>query len=162
LHTLKASVPLQDLSDAAAAEAESACVKVVSINVPGEIGFRGLVSRIVAGVCTMACPIHSTCEDFRSEVVSAVGEAFNNAVLHAYEHTRGNVCLTLSFDSVRLVVELVETGAAYDPSAVPELLGNEPQESGMGLFIIRSFVDELRYTPGPPNRLRMVKRLPQP
>ena len=109
----------------------------------------------------MACSLHPACDDFRSEVVSAVGEAFNNAVFHAYEHTRGNVRLTLSFDSTQLVIELVETGKLFDPSVVPELLSDEPQESGMGLFIIRSFMDELSYTPGPPNRTRMTKRLPQ-
>ena len=151
-----------DPRDAASAKAEGLGVRVVSINVPGEIGFRGLVSRMVAAVCTMACPIHCAGEVFRHEVVSAVGEAFNNAVFHAYALTRGDVCLTMSFDMARIVIELVETGTAFDPEAVPELAGDEPQESGMGLFIIRRFVDELLYTPGPPNRLRMVKRLPQP
>ena len=158
---LEAPVPLHvDPCDAKAAEAES--VKVVSINVPGEIGFRGLVSRTLAAVCTMACPIHPAGEVFRYELVSAVGEAFNNAVFHAYALTHGDVCLTVSFDSVRIVVELVETGMTFDREAIPELAGDEPQESGMGLFIIRKFVDELLYIPGPPNRLRMVKLLPQP
>jgi hypothetical protein len=163
LDILEGPVPLHvDPCDAAGAEAKIGGVKVVSIIVPGEIGFRGLVSRTLAAVCTMACPIHPESDVFRYELVSAVGEAFNNAVLHAYAFTRGDVCLTVSFDSVRIVVELVETGEAFDPEAVPELAGDEPQESGMGLFIIRRFVDELLYTPGPPNRLRMVKRLPKP
>ena len=163
LDALESSVSLySDSREAEAVDPESVDVKVVSINVPGEIGYRGLVLRTVAAVCTMACPIHFACDDFRSEVLSAVGEAFNNAVFHAYEHARGSVCLTFSFDSARLAVELVETGKAFDPSVVSDLLGDEPQESGMGLFIIRSFMDELRYTPGPPNRLRMVKHLPQP
>lgn len=159
---LEAPVPLHvDPRDAASAEAGSMGAKVVSINVPGEVGFRRLVSRTVAAVCRMACP-HSAYDIFRQELVSAVGEAFNNAALHAYALTRGNVCLTLSFDLSRIVVELVETGEPFDPAAVPEFAGDEPQESGMGLFIIRRFVDELLYTAGPPNRLRMVKRLPQP
>jgi len=163
LGVLEGPVPLQvDPCDPAAAEAKIVGVKVVSIIVPGEIGFRGLVSRTLAAVCTMACPIHPAGDVFRYELVSAVGEAFNNAVFHAYALTRGDVCLTVSFDSVRIVVELEETGEAFHPEAVPELAGDEPQESGMGLFIIRSFVDELLYTPGPPNRLRMVKLLPKP
>ncbi len=135
--------------------------KVVSIAVPGELAFRDLVSRAVATVCRLACSNHSESETFCHEVVSAVGEAFNNAVLHAYAGARGDVSLTMSFDSSQVVVELAETGAAFDLEAVPDLMVDDPQESGMGLFIIRNFVDELTYTPGPPNRLRMTKRLPQ-
>ena len=135
--------------------------RVVSIAVPGELAFRGLVSRAVATVCKLACSDHSESETFCHEVVSAVGEAFNNAVLHAYDGARGDVSLTVSFDSSQVIVELAESGAAFDLAAVPDLMVDDPQESGMGLFIIRNFVDELTYTPGPPNRLRMTKRLPQ-
>ncbi len=134
---------------------------VVSITVPGELAFRGLVSRAVATVCKLACSNHTESERLCNEVVSAVGEAFNNAVLHAYDSTHGDVSLTVAFDSSQIVVELAESGAAFDLEAVPDLMVDEPQESGMGLFIIRNFVDELTYTPGPPNRLRMTKRLPQ-
>ncbi len=91
-----------------------------------------------------------------------MGEAFNNAVIHAYNVTQGDVSLTVSFDSSRVVVELADSGEAFDLEAVPGLIGDDPQESGKGLFIIRNFVDELTYVAGPPNRLRMTKRLPQP
>lgn len=135
--------------------------RVVSITVPGELAFRGLVSRAVATVCKLACADHAESERLCNEVVSSVGEAFNNAVIHAYNVTQGDVSLTVSFDSSQVVVELADSGEAFDLEAVPGLIGDDPQESGMGLFIIRNFVDELTYTPGPPNRLRMTKRLPQ-
>ncbi len=134
--------------------------KTVSITVPGEFAFRGLISRTVATVCKLACPNHPQSEKFCNEVVSAVGEAFNNAVIHAYENAHGEVSLTTSYDAHEIVVELADRGAAFDLESTPDYVGNDPQESGMGLFIIRSFVDELTYVPGPPNRLRMTKRLP--
>jgi serine/threonine-protein kinase RsbW len=136
--------------------------RVVTITVPGELAFRGVVTRAVASVCKLASGRCSNSEQLNNEIVSAVGEAFNNAVLHAYEGTPGDVSLTISYDSSEVVVELAESGEAFDLGAVPEYLGNDPQESGMGLFIIRNFVDELMYEPGRPNRLRMTKRLPQP
>jgi serine/threonine-protein kinase RsbW len=114
----------------------------------------------VGTVCKLACSIPSESERFCNEVVSAVGEAFNNAVLHAYDAAPGDISLTVSFDSNQIIVELAESGAAFDLEAVPHIVGDVPQESGMGLFIIRSFVDELSYLPGPPNRLRMLKRVP--
>lgn len=135
--------------------------KVVSITVPGEIEYRGLVLRAVAMICKIACANDAQTETVCNEVVSAVGEAFNNAVLHAYADSRGEICLTVSFDSSQIAVELSENGAAFALDGVPELTCEEPQETGMGLFIIRSFVDSLSYTAGPPNQLRMIKRLPR-
>jgi serine/threonine-protein kinase RsbW len=136
--------------------------KVVSITVPGEFAFRGLISRTVATVCNLACHNHAQTRQFSNEMVSATGEAFNNAVIHAYDATSGELRLTVSYDSDEVIVELADWGAAFDLKAVPDYTGDDPQESGMGLFIIRSFVDEMTYVVGPPNRLRMTKRLPTP
>ena len=136
--------------------------RVVSITVPGEFVFRGLVARAVATVCKLACPNHPRSEQFCNEVVSAVGEAFNNAVIHAYESIAGEVRLTVAYDSREVVIVLADTGTAFDLESVPDYLGDDPQESGMGIFIIRSFVDALTYVPGVPNRLKMIKLLPEP
>ena len=56
-------------------------------------------------------------------------------------------------------IAMSDEGASFDLDAVPAPDLAALPESGMGLFIIRSFVDELTYTPGPPNVLRMRKRL---
>jgi serine/threonine-protein kinase RsbW len=136
-------------------------VRVVSMTVPGELAFRGVVSRAVAMVCKLACASEWASEQLSNQVVSAVGEAFNNAVLHSYENVRGDVKLTVSYDAICVVIELEESGVSFDPDSVPILMSDDPQESGMGLFIIRNFVDELTYVPGSPNRLRMVKYLPR-
>lgn len=135
--------------------------RVVTITVPGEIEFRGPVLSAVASLCRIACPDQSVGTEFTNEVVSAVGEGFNNAVIHAYKQMRGTVCLSVSFDSRQFVVELVENGRTFDPDAVPTFADDELRESGFGLFIIRSFADEVSYTAGPPNRLRMAKCLPR-
>lgn len=147
---------------AESAEAEDlGCTRAVTITVPGEIQFRGPVLSAVAGICRIACPNQSVGAEFTNEVVSAVGEGFNNAVIHSYEHTNGTVCLSLSFDSRRFVVDLTEHGETFDPDSVQKFAEDDLRESGFGLFIIRSFVDELSYTAGPPNRLRMIKCLPR-
>ncbi len=131
----------------------------MSLSVPGEIQFRGLVTRTVASVCKLACPENPQAETFRDEVVSAVGEAFNNAVFHAYRSVSGDVSLAITYDDQALSVDLLDTGSTFDPDDVPAFSG-QPQESGMGLFIIRCFTDSVEYCAGPPNRLRIVKRFP--
>lgn len=53
---------------------------------------------------------------------------------------------------------MTDTGHSFDPDTVgPPVLDQLP-EAGMGLFIMRSFMDEIAYQAGPPNVLRMVKR----
>jgi serine/threonine-protein kinase RsbW len=149
-------------TESIAAEHECCETRVVTITVPGDFAFRGLISRAAATVCKLAASNSAGATQFCDEVVSAVGEAFNNAVLHAYDAKRGDVTLKVAFDSTRVVVDLIDDGAAFNLESVPDYVGNDPQESGMGLFIIRSFVDQLTYEAGPPNCLRMIKRLPTP
>ena len=99
-------------------------------------------------------------DDFESQVVSAFGEAFNNVALHAYPSTpAGEVEIALDWNAEELTIGLTDTGESFDPETVspPEL--DDLPEGGMGLFIMRSFMDEIAYRPGPPNVLHMSKRL---
>lgn len=131
---------------------------LVVLQVPAEIVFRDLATRTVSAVCKLATKDHASSEQFGHELVSAVGEAFNNSVLHAYANHSGEVTLRISYDDQQVSVEILDHGDSFDMAAVPELDLAEPVESGMGLFIIKSFVDEVSYEPGSPNCLRMKKR----
>lgn len=133
----------------------------VVLQVPGVIGYRELVSRTVASICKIACPDFEEATQFRDELVSAVGEAFNNSVIHAYASNSGEIVLRVEVEESSIAVELLDYGSSFDPESVPMPDLTEPRESGMGLFIIRSFVDAVTYQAGSPNCLRMVKRLPQ-
>lgn len=97
-------------------------------------------------------------DEFTHEAVSAVGEAFNNVVLHGYEALPvGDIIFEVATLDDRLEITIKDFGHSFHPDDAPEPdLGALP-ESGMGLFIIRAFVDELTYEPGAPNCLRMVK-----
>jgi serine/threonine-protein kinase RsbW len=95
---------------------------------------------------------------FTHEVVSAFGEAFNNIALHGYRGVApGAIEVEVEWDADKLVVVVMDTGHTFDPDSVapPDL--DEMQESGMGVFIMRSCMDEVDYSPGPPNVLRLVK-----
>ncbi|MCA9626594.1 MAG: ATP-binding protein [Myxococcales bacterium] len=131
---------------------------LVVLQVPSEIVYRDLATRTVAAICKLATRDVSVGEKFGHELVSAVGEAFNNSVLHAYENHSGEITLRIAYDERQVSVEVLDHGESFDLDTVPALDLAEPQESGMGLFIIRSFVDEVTYEPGSPNCLRMKKR----
>jgi serine/threonine-protein kinase RsbW len=116
---------------------------------------------VVGGACKLVDADNA--DQLANEVVSAFSEAFNNVVLHGYAGVpRGDIEVTLSHalvapDTVELRVSMKDTGRTFDPGQHLELPDEMP-ERGMGLFIMRSFTDELLYEPGPPNVLTLVKR----
>ena len=137
---------------------------LIVLTVPGELAYRELATRCVTTACKLVrvtrgnqrVPLE---EEFTFQVVSAIGEAFNNVALHGYaDGARGTITFEISTNDDCLVIDVVDFGQSFDPSDAPEPdLGALP-ESGMGLFIVRAFADELSYTKGSPNCLRMVKR----
>jgi serine/threonine-protein kinase RsbW len=143
---------------------ESTPVGGVLLRVSATLAYRELASRTVATVCKMSGRRTATAESagrFTNELVSAVGEAFNNVVLHAYaEREPGEVELRLRWTDAAVVVEMRDWGQPFDLAAVSEPDLDQGQESGMGVFIIRSFVDEVAYTAGQPNVLTLTKRFP--
>lgn len=136
---------------------------MIILKVPGQLEYRELATRVVATACKLAriggADADVLPEEFTHEAVSAVGEAFNNVVLHGYEGLEpGEVVFEVATSDDRIEIVVKDEGHSFHPDDAPEPdLGMLP-ESGMGLFIIRAFVDELTYEPGKPNCLRMVKR----
>jgi serine/threonine-protein kinase RsbW len=156
------------VSSAGAAEAE-AISGMIGLRVPGALAYRHLAIRLVSTACKMALDVPAdrqsfsqaeSGDDFEAEVVSAFGEAFNNIAVHGFAGLApGPVQIEVGWDEEKLVITCVDSGRTFDPDAValPEL--DELPEGGMGLFIMRSCMDEVAYQPGPPNVLRLVKFL---
>ena len=93
-------------------------------------------------------------------ISEAVGEAFNNIALHGFgDRDPSPVTIVMSFDGISVRVELRDHGAPFDPDrvAAPDL--DSLPESGLGLYIIRAFVDRLDYRPGSPNVLVLTRYL---
>ena len=57
-----------------------------------------------------------------------------------------------------ILVELRDYGAGFDPDAVPEPDFDSLPECGLGIFIMKAFMD-IRYSPGRPNVLTLSKCL---
>jgi serine/threonine-protein kinase RsbW len=138
---------------------------VVKLQVPARLDYRELAIRTVALVCKVALRARSpntpAPDEITNHLVSAVGEAFNNAVIHAYKGLPpGQISIVTEFNATRIVIEVLDNGLSFDPKAVPAPDLDGLPESGMGLHIIRSFADEVEYCAGPPNVLRLTKFLP--
>jgi serine/threonine-protein kinase RsbW len=87
-------------------------------------------------------------EDERHRIAMAVREAAVNAVLHgnAYDPTKK---VTVGFDMTgeSLTIRIADQGRGLDPATLPDPLAPENllRNSGRGIFLIRAFMDEVRF-----------------
>lgn len=79
----------------------------------------------------------------------AVHEICTNIVDHAYAGQSGctiDVTLTLELGPPRqFVVELRDSGQAFDPQSIGPVDLSEPREGGYGLFLARELMDAVHY-----------------
>jgi serine/threonine-protein kinase RsbW len=135
----------------------------IGLRVPGVLTYRHLAIRLVSTACKMVIGIPTNgdeggFEDFEAQVISACGEAFNNIAIHGFrDRAPEPVSIEVDWDGERLSITFVDNGRVFDPDAVAPPNLDELPERGMGLFIMRSCMDEVDYRPGPPNVLRLVK-----
>lgn len=95
----------------------------------------------------------------------AVDEACTNIIEHAYGgEGRGQIRLVCQIQADGLRIIIYDQGESFSPTNVPELDTEAPLEArplgGMGLFFIRSLMDQVEFTFGTPegNRLTLFKR----
>ena len=93
----------------------------------------------------------------------ALTEACTNSVKHAYGENGGSVDIVYELHGDRLAVEVGDAGSGFDPggTGVDGADGDELEEGGLGIEIIRALTDEVEIAerPGGGSRLRFVKLL---
>jgi serine/threonine-protein kinase RsbW len=134
---------------------------LIRIQMLGILDHRDVALRAVSAACKLVTrkPQGKAWNDFRMQVVSAVGEAFNNIVLHGYEG-RGDGVIEMEIRTrpERISIEMRDYGSSFDPTTVPEPDFDSLPESGWGLFIIKAYMT-ISYTQGRPNVLTLSKTL---
>jgi serine/threonine-protein kinase RsbW len=140
-------------------------VGVIRLRVPGTLKYRSVALRVVTEACRLVRgrdaeqDAEHDGDDFEAQTVSAFGEAFNNVAIHGYaDVTPGEVDIEVDWTAEEIVIQVTDTGRTFDPETIGPPALDELPEEGMGLFIMRSFMDEVDYRPGPPNVLRLKKR----
>ena len=84
------------------------------------------------------------------EVEIAVNEAATNIIRHAYrEATDRHFRIRVDAQPEQIVVRLTDAGEGFQPEAVPIPALDGHQIGGMGLYIMRSYLDDLQYERGP-------------
>lgn len=102
-------------------------------------------------------------EDACFHISMAVREAAINAVLHGNEYDPGKqIAVRLEYDGADLTFVIADQGKGLDPDALPDPLAPENllRGTGRGIFLIRSFMDEVLFRQtSPGTELTMVKHL---
>lgn len=80
------------------------------------------------------------CLEGIEDIKVAVSEACTNAIKHSLDN-RFSVEYTIFENG--LTIQITDSGKGYDVEAVSKPNLEEPKESGLGLFIIQSLMDEV-------------------
>lgn len=102
-------------------------------------------------------------EDHADSLVHALDEAATNAVEHGYKGTPGELEITVERNGTELAVRLRDWAPAFDPTGHPppdlSLPLHARPTGGLGIHLMRSLADEVRYrsVPGGGNEVTLVK-----
>lgn len=104
-------------------------------------------------------------EDEVMQISMAVREAAVNAVLHGNAYDPGKkVSLEFEKGNHDLTITIRDQGKGLDPSKIPDPLAPENllKTSGRGIFLIRSFMDEVEIHPSQTGtEIKLVKHVPE-
>lgn len=141
----------------------------IELRIPASAQWVRVARLTVAGV---ASRLHFGIEEIE-DIKLAVAEAINNAILHAPTESGGEamVTITLEGDENGLWVSVADEGRVPGGIETPETgiadlphaSDGELPESGMGLLLIESLMDEVTHQSGAhaDTIVKMFKRLPE-
>ncbi len=143
--------------------------EVIRLGIPCSLEYRDLAMHLVAGACRLvrARKVQAGAgsaqgeREFDEQVISGFGEAFTNIVLHGGSPAGADVEIEIEPHEDHLTIRLKDQGKPFELSAVPKPDLASLPESGLGVFIMKSWMDDVSYRPGDPNVLSMTKRAGQ-
>ena len=102
-------------------------------------------------------------EDTRDGIGMAIREAMINAVLHGNKYDPAKrVNLTFEQTGPEMIVTIADQGPGFVPEEVPNPLAPENllKQSGRGIFLMRAFMDEVRFRKtNSGTEITLIKRL---
>ena len=136
----------------------------VSLMIPRDTDFLSLVRRTVVDLASE----NGFDDAAQAEIEMAVDEATSNAIRHA-QGPDESISLEAAIDPDGITVTVCDGGAPFALSSAPgadledrlETWRDEPREGGLGVLIMRRFMDEVecRHSPETGNELRMRRYL---
>ncbi|MCS6770644.1 MAG: ATP-binding protein [Kiritimatiellae bacterium] len=139
----------------------------VTLHLPCRYSYLRMIRQSVLDICARA----GLSEVKTAQLEMAVDEACANVIEHSYggeanataNPNHPGIRINLIQCKDRVIVEIYDRGKGFDfdnqPSIDPETYVLEGRQRGLGMYIIRKFVDDAIYERGTPagNCLRLTK-----
>ena len=107
-------------------------------------------------------------EDDVNKIILAVDEACTNLIRHSFKQDKNKeFCVYVETDFNKFIINIQDNGTTFNPLEVPIKNMKEHlqtfQRGGLGVFIMRTVMDDIIYSPSndkqPLNNLKLVKHL---
>ncbi|AHM55379.1 serine-protein kinase RsbW [Peptoclostridium acidaminophilum DSM 3953] len=116
-------------------------VDVISMTIPSRPEYVGVIRLTVSAIANR---IGFNIEDIE-DIKVAVAEACTNAIQHSYKNAKNfYVGFEVGIDSLGIIVKDEGTGIKVEDVKEPQL--GELKEGGLGIFIIKSLMDEVSFS----------------
>lgn len=104
--------------------------------------------------------------EITGKVVLAVDEACTNIIKHAYKYSpEGDITVKIHSDKNKISITIIDNGGQFNPDLVPvpdlRKLQRQRRAGGLGMFLMKKLMDEVRYSNLTDNRnqVELVKYL---
>ncbi|MEE2901788.1 MAG: ATP-binding protein [Myxococcota bacterium] len=131
-----------------------------SFRVPARTSMRPAVSAFLSVICRELESARVFTTQMTHQAVSAFTEGYNNVVEHAYSESanKGDISVEIIVNHDFLEIVLSDSGRTFDIENVPQPDLDALPEGGMGIFIMKQFMDSVTYSHREGyNQLRMRK-----
>ena len=98
------------------------------------------------------------------DILLSVDEVLTNVIRHglggsANGGSKGKISISFSDKGDRVEIQVEDPGPCFDPRTLPAPKLPSEKPGGLGIYLVRSLMDEIDYEPLKPqgNRLRLVK-----
>jgi serine/threonine-protein kinase RsbW len=95
-----------------------------------------------------------------NKLLVATTEAVNNGILHGNKRDpKKKVTLTCEIHNQEIVIHVQDEGTGVDPDKLPDPLAEENllRENGRGVFLMRSLMDDVKFTCIPGGAIVVMK-----
>ena len=112
---------------------------LIKFSIPGKPEYVGVVRLAVSSLANKSGFDIEAIEDIKI----AVSEACTNALIHGGQKCLCNYDVECEVEEAKLTITVIDCGKGYAKKEYKEPDCEEPKESGLGIYIIKTLMDEV-------------------